>query len=1020
MAPKILLSTPATGKTHACISRVREAVKQFRAIPAWVILPDRLQVLAFNRRLVSAGGAFGVQVGTFRTLYHEILRSAGKPVPSASDTVRQRLIRGVIEQALSEGQLSHFQEISGKPGFLSVLKDHFGELKRAQVQPETFLKFAAKQDKVLQELALLYDGYQKQLRELGWADPEGLNWLAVAALEADPDLCADWPLLVVDGFDSFHGSQLSALKLLGERIPQVLITFPGEIENDRTAFRRFTRSFKKLHAALPDAVIERLEGDVHLPAPLAQFEAGLFEPDGEPIQGKAHVTQLEARTTADEAREALRWIKAHIRRDGLRPQECAIVTPNPELYRPLLREAALEFGMPLRFTHGDPLPDAPGITALLELLTLPLLAWPRRGMLDALSSPYFDLSPFGFNVEDTIALDELSLYGQIVEGLDEWSGALVRLASGDNGARRSYDEATRWPNLPRGKAAQALLDALMAFSDRIQPPDSRTTREWVVWLEDLLEDVSFFQCCETALDRTAALGFREVLRALVLGEAVAGERKAAYGSFTLELRSALESAYFETRLDWRQPSILVLQVLDSRGLRFKAAAVLGLSEGLFPEVEREDPFLNDSVREELSLESRLGREQTGLFYQVVTRADQFLLLTRPYLAEDGEHWEASPFWRAAGAMLADDPQRVRSEEPRSLVDAGSPEELLFWGVRRGALPPQYKALQSRWEMLRLARDVLAVRQAREADGDHEGDLSSIIERIRKTYGSDHVWSSSRLESYGTCPFFFLSASALKLDPRDPPEPGYDAAQLGLVLHAVLEEVYPAVEDPTDTAAVLRALPDVAEAAFAEAPEKFGFRPTALWALEQQELLEILRVTIEALGEASEGWRPYAYEQVFGLQGKPDLRIELEGGYVRIRGVIDRVDRNAEGEVRIIDYKTGGSHLSKNDLVSGRRLQLAIYAMGARDALGLGEPVEGIYWTIRGAKAGALKLGSFRAFTDEGVYEGPEGAMELAKRHVDRFVDGVRSGDYAPAAPEGGCPSYCPVVGWCWRYRQGWG
>jgi ATP-dependent helicase/DNAse subunit B len=204
MAPTILLSTPATGKTHACISRVREAVKQLHVIPAWVILPDRYQVSAFNQRLVSAGGAFGVQVGTFGMLYHEILRLAGKPVPVASDVVLQRLIRGVIEDAMSEGQLSHFQEIAGKPGFLSVLKDRFSELKRAQVQPQTFLNFAAKHDKALQELALLYERYQKQLRELGWADPEGLNWLAVAALEADPDLCTDWPLLVVDGFDSFH------------------------------------------------------------------------------------------------------------------------------------------------------------------------------------------------------------------------------------------------------------------------------------------------------------------------------------------------------------------------------------------------------------------------------------------------------------------------------------------------------------------------------------------------------------------------------------------------------------------------------------------------------------------------------------------------------------------------------------------------------------------------------------------------------------------------------------------------
>jgi len=348
MAPTILLSTPATGKTHACISLVQEAVKRLHFLPVWVILPDRLQVPAFNQRLVEAGGAFGVQIGTFGTLYHEILRLAGKPAPLASDVVLQRLIRGVIEEVLSEGKLSHFQEIADKPGFLSVLEDRFGELKRAQVQPQTFLKFATKHDKALQELALLYERYQKQLRELGWADPEGLNWLAVAALEADPNLCADWPLLVVDGFDSFHGSQLSALKLLGDRLPQVMITFPGDIQNDRTAFRRFKRSFERLNAALPEAVIERLEDDVHLPAPLAQFEAGLFEPNPAPIQGKGHIFQLEARTTADEAREALRWIKARIVRDGLRAQECAIVTPNPELYRPLLREAAIEFGLPLR------------------------------------------------------------------------------------------------------------------------------------------------------------------------------------------------------------------------------------------------------------------------------------------------------------------------------------------------------------------------------------------------------------------------------------------------------------------------------------------------------------------------------------------------------------------------------------------------------------------------------------------------------------------------------------------------
>lgn len=1019
MSIKIVTSPSGAGKTAHCIRFVRESHENLQLAPSWVVVPDRLQLMAFRQRLAAEGGAFGVQVGTFGALYHEILRLAGKPVPVASDTVVQRIIRGVIEEAVGDDQLLHFQEIADKPGFLSVLQDRFGELKRAQVQPKVVLRFAEDQNRALQELALLYDRYQKQLQDLGWADPDGLNWLAVAALEADSKLGEEWSLLAVDGFDSFHGSQLDALKLLGARVAEVLITFPGDPAHDRTAFRRFKRSFEKLQTAFPEAVIEHLEGEAHLPAPLAKFEAGLFEPEVDSIQAKGSITLLEARTTADEAREALRWIKARIVRDGLRPVDCALVTPNPELYRSLLREVAGEFRIPLRFTHGDPLANAPGITALLELLDLPILNWPRRLLLDAVSSPYFDLGPFGFSPEDIYVLEDVSLYGQVVEGLDQWEEALTRLVSGKEGEHSSYGQETSLPNLPIGDQAEILLNALTDFGQRIKSPSRRITTAWVSWLEDLLDDLAFFKRCEMPLDRAAELGLQETLRSQVMGEAVVGEREIEYPLFVLELRSALEGAYFEEPVDWNQPSVLVLRVLEARGVRYKAAAVMGLSEGLFPEVEREDPFLNEEIREALGLEPRLGREQAGLFYHAATRADQFLLFTRPYLAEDGEHWEASPFWLAAGSLLGEEPIRIRSEEPRALAEAGSTEELLFWGVRRNALPRRFKELRPRWEQLQTARDVLKARQAREAEGDHEGDLSFLVERIGEIYGPEHVWSPSRLENYGACPFFFLTASVLKLDPRDPPEPGYDPAQLGLVLHAVLEQVYPAAADPGDTMEVLQTLPQIAKEAFAEAPEIFGFRPTALWALEQEELLETLGTTIEALGEISIDWMPYAYEQVFGLRGIPPLQIDIDGNAVLIRGVIDRVDLNDKGEVRVIDYKTGSSHLSRNDLISGRRLQLAVYAMGARDALELGEPVEGLYWTIRAAKPGGLKLSSFKAEVEEEAFEGPEGAMEVARRHIGRIVEGVRSGRFEPAAPEGGCPSYCPVVGWCWRYREGW-
>jgi inactivated superfamily I helicase len=119
-----------------------------------------------------------------------------------------------------------------------------------------------------------------------------------------------------------------------------------------------------------------------------------------------------------------------------------------------------------------------------------------------------------------------------------------------------------------------------------------------------------------------------------------------------QLQGAL-TAQLQEPLPASQPAILVLNLLEARGVRFQAVALLGLAEGVFPVVERADPFLPEALRQTLGLESRLQREQPGLFYLALTRSDRFMLLTRPYLAEDGEKWEPSPYWKAVCALLPD-------------------------------------------------------------------------------------------------------------------------------------------------------------------------------------------------------------------------------------------------------------------------------------------------------------------------------------------------------------------------------
>jgi ATP-dependent helicase/DNAse subunit B len=1017
----LLVAPAASGKTKYCIQRVREIHTTQPLANTWVVLPDWSQVFNFRRRLASAGGVIGPRVGTFDDLHREILRQAGLLLPRTSEPIGNHLLLSAIHSLMDKKQLDHYASIAYKPGFLSVIRTRITELKRARVTPQQFLSRAKQSDAALTELGRIYEAYEAALDQLGWADREGFDWRAAEALEVQTDLASNWAFLAVDGFDSFNSSQLATLKALSKRLPEILITLPGEVNRSRSVHRRFTQSLETITAALPTADITSSELDPKLPDPLASIERGLQEPGARLVPMSDHVDCIEVQDHAQEAREALRWLKARIVRDKVLRRSCAVVVPDVTRYQPYLQEAASEFGLPIRFPYGRQLSTAPSIAILLEILDLPLRNWPRRATLDAFRSPYFDFASLGLTTADAAALEIASLHGQVVAGMDQWTEALRWLATAEASSEEDLEEALSALNPPRGAEAERLMRAMQALAHRLAPPDSQTITAWVRWLEDLLDELHFFETSDTPRDIAAHKFLREALRALVLAESVAGKTTLKYAAFLTELRRTLEATTYHEPSEWKMQKVSVLMAHEARGLRFDAVAVLGLSEGMFPEVEREDPFLADSLRLELGLEPRLGRHQNSLFYQAITRADKYLLLSRPYLADDGEQWEPSPFWRAATSLLEGESHLIQPQAQRPLPEAASAEELLFWAVRREKLPAQYEeTLLSRWEQLRHARDVLSERRIPSDENLHDGSLAEIAQVIAAKYGSQYLWSATRLETYGTCPYMFFVSNAMDLEAVEPPTLGFDARQLGSMLHTILENIYRTAGDPADPESVLSRLPAIAQAEFEMAPKTYGFRPTMLWELEQENLLQALEKTVHAIAEVGEGWVPIAFEQAFGILGNPPLEIRLAKETLRLRGLIDRVDQDSSGNLRIVDYKTGSGHLSKGDLLEGRRLQLPLYALGARDALGLGQPVEGFYWAILAARHGSLRLGSFTIKRNGEEIQGPQAAIEVAKNHIQRIVDGVRSGKFMPVAPRGGCPSYCPASAWCWHYAStGW-
>jgi RecB family exonuclease len=132
----------------------------------------------------------------------------------------------------------------------------------------------------------------------------------------------------------------------------------------------------------------------------------------------------------------------------------------------------------------------------------------------------------------------------------------------------------------------------------------------------------------------------------------------------------------------------------------------------------------------------------------------------------------------------------------------------------------------------------------------------------------------------------------------------------------------------------------------------------------------------------------AYRKRGGLDSQPEyleqpFSVAIDGWM--LNGVIDRIDRTAEGW-RIIDYKSG------RPLTRGRRdLQVALYALGAESALKL-DPID-------------LEVVYLASGTSASVDHSSALVAEAAKQGAE-VADGVRSGRF-DARPDRRRCRLCP-------------
>ncbi len=1041
--PIHLYYAPAgAGKTAFVLARARDAAIKLQATPR-VVVPTGTQARAWKRRLAETGGALGVRVLTFNRLQTECLDAAGESYTELSDPVQYRLLRALVDGL----PLVHYAPLKARPGFIQALQNLIGELKAARIAPDEFAR-AVGEPLRLAELAQIYTAYQIRLHEKNWADLAGLGWLAIGALtQRAPQVARDWSLLIVDGFDNFTQAQLALLDVLAHRADETLITLTGTDGTPRSVHQRFNQTRATLEKNL-GIVAEPLPARQTSAVPaLAYLQANLFVSHAPKRADATGVELIEMPDRAGEVRAAMRWLKQRIVHDHLGSHEVALLARAILPYRPFILQTAAEFGLPIRLVDGMPLRSNPAIAALIDLVRMMLphtdrvLALPRRLVIEAWRSPYFDWralpaddapQPIGIEPGDAEALDMLARWGRVIGGRAQWDETFAALSA--RAAENQDDEQPLPSNVPTGEQARALNEKFQRFVQRLMPPSgARTFREFVGWLEAFIGPdptasqeygardepmaLNIVACARAgdpaiaALDVAALQSLKDVLRGLVWAEeAVQADEAIDLVRFYTDLTGALDAATYRPPLDPSRDEILVADVIQARGVGLRAIAVLGLAEGEFPATLGEDPFLRDADRQRLraqfnfALEDSVTSAESEFFYETITRPREGLLLTRPRLADNGAPWQASPFWEQVRRLLNVAPT---NETAWQADHAASWSEWIEALSARADVPAREWMQQhnsARWDALRAATQVVRARTA-SAPNEYDGNLGARAAEFARRFAPAYTWSASRLENYRACPFFFFTQNVLRLEPRVEPTEGLDVRQKGNLYHRIFKAVYEAVPPNArnDAAELVAALNRVAPPILDDAPAREGFRATRWWQQTRLEMIEHVRASLEALCVCAEDYVPLEFEVRFA-----NAPIRDGSETVRLRGAIDRVDRARDGKIRILDYKTGGpSSFTAADIVSGKKLQIPLYALAARDALNLGRIADGFYWHVEHAEPSKFSLQGFKG--------GADVALRIVIEKTLDAVHGARAAQFVPAPPDGGCPAYCPAAAFCWHY-----
>lgn len=998
-------------KSNELFNKSVDYLKQNKGHKFYYILPNGKLLVKYRRAILEeVGQVFDLNLFTFDNIVDKLLKDDFYTYIDGE--TKEALLTDIFIQFKKE-KINFYRDISSKKGFVKIVANIIGELKRSLVSPEQFLNRCPRTS-FYTEIGLVYMEYERRLHDLGLIDREGSFRKSLDLLKKDNSFFNGLDFIIIDYFFDFRPQELELLKEIMKTNCSIYINMPFNRDENFNTFNRTIDILKSL-----EFKIEKLKKrDLSYYEQLASV---IFNDDEKILAPNSNINVIRVANSYLEMKKVAEEIKRYYV-NGIYLNDMAIVLTNPSEYRNKMFQVFEEEGIPCTLDKEINLIEIPLLEELVHILEVKKNGIDDINIINRIKSAYFPLC----NPQERDAMEYIlrkqDFNSSFIENIEDIKFTIEQESE----------------CIPQNGSVKEYVEAVSNILDRFN------IEERILDIYKLTEDYNLLN-----RDFTAVNKFKEILSTMdkFLSRIYV---RITIDEFLNILKDYLQKESI-VEMEGNTKGINILSPVSIRGQRYKIVFVVGLSQDDYPNIVDRNFFFRENNYKQLreigidvkNYYEKLDKESI-VFSTIISACSDILYLSYSQDSTENEKGIPSIFLDEILNRIQGD----KIEEKVNVIDVDIDyilkDEACQLTTKRELsqyLLRKYYEGESVEELFQMFNDLdgqtfkeINTRILCEFEREKEGfnEYSGMIEddNVKRDIDNiqrDKIYSISYLESYGKCPYYFLLNNIMNVKEMERIFQDFTPLDRGSINHEVLKEYYFNYSREIEDHVLGNKEFDVDETydfIHVKIEEKIKSENqnmnSAIWKLRvdnnTNRLLDFIKSDLDRLTKLKKKVLPYNFEVPFGRRNLFELRIgDLK---IRFTGVIDRIDKYVdEDKYILIDYKNSAYSVKDIDqMKSGLSLQLPIYILSQKDK----NIVAAMYGIISNGefkvKVGNIDEKHLVTKRNKGTLTAKEleELLNISKTFIKTYIESISKGDFSVNPME--CSSFCIYKDIC-RYED---